>query len=84
MYAIRSYYALTTTEPFDNPVDIISTEILNAPNLLPSVSNPLNDRYWVVEVYGTPGSYTSNVTFTLPTGYLQLGDEANLVSYNFV
>ncbi|MEJ2196577.1 MAG: DUF2341 domain-containing protein, partial [Ignavibacteriaceae bacterium] len=75
-------FSLTTTESFDNPVDIISTEILNAPNILPSVASPLNDRYWVVEVYGTPGSYTANVTFTLPTGYLQLGDEANLVLYN--
>jgi hypothetical protein len=75
-------FSLTTTESFDNPVEIFSTEILNAPNILPSVANPLNDRYWLVEVYGTPGTYAADLTFTLPSGYLQLGDEVNLVLYN--
>ncbi|MCH6575596.1 MAG: T9SS type A sorting domain-containing protein, partial [Bacteroidetes bacterium] len=75
-------FSLTTTNSFDNPVDITSTEILNAPNILPAVANPLNDRYWVVDVFGTPGTYTANLTFTLPSGYLNLGDEANLNLYN--
>ncbi|MCH7535767.1 MAG: DUF2341 domain-containing protein, partial [Bacteroidetes bacterium] len=75
-------FSLTTTNSFDNPVDITSTEILNAPNVLPSVTNPLNDRYWVADVFGTPGTYTANLTFTLPSGYLDLGDEANLNLYN--
>ncbi|MCH8035330.1 MAG: DUF2341 domain-containing protein [Bacteroidetes bacterium] len=75
-------FSLTTTNSFDNPVDITSTEILNAPNILPSVANPLNDRYWAVDVFGTPGTYTANLTFTLPSGYLDLGDEANLNLYN--
>ncbi|MCH7774014.1 MAG: DUF2341 domain-containing protein, partial [Bacteroidetes bacterium] len=75
-------FSLTTTDAFDNPVDITSTEILNAPNILPSIANPLDDRYWVVDVFGTPGTYTANLTFTLPSGYLDLGDEANLNLYN--
>ncbi|MCH9029521.1 MAG: fibronectin type III domain-containing protein [Bacteroidetes bacterium] len=75
-------FSLTTTNSFDNPVDITSTEILNAPNILPSVANPLDDRYWVVDVFGTPGTYTANLTFTLPSGYLNTGDEANLKLYN--
>jgi len=75
-------FSLTTTNSFDNPVDITSTEILNAPNILPSVANPLNDRYWVVDIFETPGTYTANLTFTLPLGYLNLGDEANLNLYN--
>ncbi|MCH8033065.1 MAG: DUF2341 domain-containing protein [Bacteroidetes bacterium] len=75
-------FSLTTTNSFDNPVDITSTEILNAPNVLPSIANPLDDRYWVVDVFGTPGTYTANLTFTLPSGYLDLGDEANLNLYN--
>ena len=75
-------FSLTTTDAFDNAVDITSTEILNAPNILPSVANPLDDRYWVADVFGTPGTYTANLTFTLPSGYLDLGDEANLNLYN--
>ncbi|MFC2136203.1 DUF2341 domain-containing protein [Bacteroidota bacterium] len=74
--------SLTTTNSFDNPVDITSTEILNEPNTLPSVGTTLDDRYWVVDVFGTPGTYTANLTFTLPPGYLELGDEANLKLYN--
>jgi len=34
-------FSLTTTDAFDNAVDITSTEILNAPNVLPSKANPI-------------------------------------------
>ena len=75
-------FSLTTTNSFDNAVDITSTEILNAPNILPSVTNQLNDRYWVVDIFGTPGIYTANLTITLPSGYLNTEDAANLKLYN--
>ena len=53
--------------------DFTVTRIDHAPNTLPSVTHVLNDRYWVVNRFGS-GTYNTNLTFTLPIGYLDPGD----------
>jgi hypothetical protein len=65
---------IQTTDDFDNAVDITVTEISRASNTLPAVTHTLNDRYWVVNVFGTPGTFSANLTFTLPSGYLNPSD----------
>jgi hypothetical protein len=71
-------FSLTTTEDFDNAIDLTATEILNQPNIIPAIPDSLDDRYWVVDAFGTPGTYTTNLTFTLPDGYLVPGEESNM------
>jgi len=73
-----------TSDAFDNAVDISCAEISRAPNTLPSPggnNHVLNDRYWVVDAFGTPGTFSAEITFTLPSGYLDTGDAANLILY---
>jgi len=66
--------SLTTTDAFDNAVDLYSTKISGAPNSLPSGSSTvLNDRYWIVNVFGTPGTFAGNMTFTVPSTFTNNG-----------
>jgi hypothetical protein len=71
-------FSMTTTDAFDAAVNVTATEILNGPNVLPASPDSLDDRYWVVNVFGTPGTFSVNVTFQLPAGYLNLGEEASM------
>ncbi|HEY9165364.1 MAG TPA: LamG-like jellyroll fold domain-containing protein [Candidatus Kryptonia bacterium] len=68
---------LTTTDDFDNQVNLVCTRIDNSPNVEPSTSGVnLNDRYWVVTAYdGPPGSFSVNLTFTVPSPYTNDGKE---------
>ncbi|MFC2136204.1 DUF2341 domain-containing protein [Bacteroidota bacterium] len=75
-------FSLTTTDAFDNAVYLTSTEVLNAPNTLPSVDNQLDTRYWIVDVFGSPGTYETNLTFTIPAGFLEVGHESYTKLYN--
>ncbi len=61
-------------DAFDNPVDITVTRIMNPPNV-PAVgsSTMLADRYWIVDVFGTPGTYRVDLGFTVPTSFTDDG-----------
>lgn len=61
-------------DAFDNPVDITVTRIMNAPNALAvGSSTMLDDRYWIVDVFGTPGSYSVNLGFKVPSSFTNNG-----------
>ena len=49
------------------------TEIFSSPNLLPSASTLLTDRYWVMDVFGTPGTYSLNMAFDVPSSFTNNG-----------
>ncbi len=68
---------LTATDDFDNQVNLVCTRIDNSPNVEPSTSGVnLNDRYWVVTAYdGTPGTFSVDLTFTVPSLYTNDGTE---------
>ena len=53
--------------------EITVTRIDTIPNTLPLATHVLNDRYWVVNRFGS-GTFSTNLTFTLPSGYLNVGD----------
>lgn len=66
--------SLTTTDAFDSPVDLVATAIAASPNDLPGVtSNELDDQYWVLDAFGTPGTFNANLTFTVPSSFTENG-----------
>ena len=68
--------SLTTTDAFDNQVELVCTKINNTPNVEPSTSGQnLDDRYWVITPYGTPGTFSVNLIFTVPSAYTKDGAE---------
>lgn len=59
--------SVTLVSPFTNACDVVALEIPYAPNALPSSTYTLSDRYWVLNVFGNPGTgYFGNMSFTLP------------------
>ncbi|MBI2427227.1 MAG: T9SS type A sorting domain-containing protein, partial [Ignavibacteriales bacterium] len=55
--------SLTTTENFDAAVDLTSTAIAVAPNTLPSgYSSIIGNTYFVVTTFGTPGTFTADMS----------------------
>ena len=61
---------LITTDDFENPVDLVATQIAAPPDSLPTGSAvTLSDRYWVITPYGTPGTFSTNLIFTVPSAY---------------
>jgi len=67
---------ITTVNAFDNPVDICVTKLSRAPNTLPDsiTETKLRDRYWVINLFGDPGTFNTKVKFTLPNGYINVDD----------
>ena len=67
----------TAADTFDNPVDLCATQINSAPNVLPNgPTTCLQDRYWVVDLFGTPGTFSTNLTFTVPSTFTDNGSYA--------
>jgi hypothetical protein len=61
---------LTTTDAFDNPVQVVATQIPATPNSLPvGSSTVLDDRYWVINTFGTPGTFAASLTFSVPSSF---------------
>ncbi len=67
---------LITTDDFENPVDLVATQIAAPPDSLPTGSAvTLSDRYWVITPYGTPGTFSTNLIFTVPAWFTANGAE---------
>lgn len=69
---------LTITESFDTPVDVSVTSIPLSPNQLPDVETPLEDAYWIVETFGSAGSFTYSLEFSAPSEFIQEGNDLTL------
>lgn len=66
--------SLSTSDAFDNAVDLVATAIDAPSNVSPGDSlNDLNDRYWVINAFGTPGTFSTNLTFTVPSSFAENG-----------
>jgi len=58
-------------------VDVVVNEVPYGPNVLPtSVANTLQNKYWIINTYGTPGVFNASLGFTLPSGKLNPTDTA--------
>lgn len=70
--------AIDVTEPFDNASDVYANEIANPPNSSTGIGGTLYpDKYWIVNAFGSPGTFTASLTFTLPAGFITQEDIDN-------
>ncbi|MBI2429172.1 MAG: VCBS repeat-containing protein, partial [Ignavibacteriales bacterium] len=70
--------SLTMSDGFDNAVSVTATAIVRSPNIQPPGTNTiLSDRYWVMNVFGTPGTYSANLTFTVPSTFTDNGTRSS-------
>ncbi len=73
--------SLTTSDNFDNPVDLYITELDAAPNTSNGISGTqLSNKYWKISAFGTPGTFSVKLTFTVPSSFTNNGG-ANPSSY---
>jgi len=72
---------ITLSDAFDNQVDVYVSEIPQQPNEYPSDGdNFQGQRYWVVSIFGNPGTFSANLTFTYPSGEIdQAGSLGNFL-----
>ncbi len=55
--------SLTMTDGFDNPVDVVCTQVEAPPNQYPvGYSAFVGDKYFVIDIYGDPGAFTASLT----------------------
>ncbi|MEW6060871.1 MAG: LamG-like jellyroll fold domain-containing protein, partial [Bacteroidota bacterium] len=67
--AVLDSVSLTTTEAFDNAIDLTATAISIAPNIFPAAYGSIvGNKYFVVNVFGSPGTFSTNLTFKLGAG----------------
>ncbi|MEW5799904.1 MAG: LamG-like jellyroll fold domain-containing protein [Bacteroidota bacterium] len=65
---------LSTTDAFDASVDITATQINSAPDSLPTASSTvLNDRYWIINAFGSPGTFSTSLAFVVPSTFTNSG-----------
>jgi hypothetical protein len=70
--------ALTTTDDFDTAVDLQLTTINNSPNSIPDgFTEVVGTKYFVMNIFGSPGSFLTNLTITFGPGVLDSRGDAN-------
>jgi len=67
---------VTTTEAFDDVVNLVNTEINRSPNSTTGIAENALNKYFVIHAYGTPGSFSVTLTFTLPEGNISITDQS--------
>jgi hypothetical protein len=61
--------ALSLTTPFENPVDVVVTEVTAEPNIWPDgFSASLGGKYFVIDLFGDPGVFSADLTLTFGEG----------------
>lgn len=69
--------AITMSDGFDNPVDIQVTEVASSPNSFPTgYSAGLGGKYFVINLFGTPGTFSADLTLTFGSGVITAGQES--------
>ena len=66
---------VSVSTSFANPVELTVTEIAALPDSLPA-SASLDSCYWIITPYGTPGTFSANLTFTVPSWFTGNGAES--------
>ncbi|MCK5147571.1 hypothetical protein KAR48_12510 [bacterium] len=68
--------SVATTDAFDNAVDLFCAEIENSPNTTSGTTDNVLDKYFVLYAFGTPGTFSTDLTFTLEEGFISAADQA--------
>jgi hypothetical protein len=66
--------SLNVYDVFDTACDLSITEILYSPDTLPAATHVYSPKYWIIEPFGTPGMFLSDIVITFPSGYLNTTD----------
>ncbi len=70
--------SLTMAEGFDNPVDVQVTEVSADPNVFPSgYTSGIGGKYFVINLFGTPGTFSANLTLTFGSGVITATQESH-------
>ena len=67
---------ITTTDDFDNSVNLVCTDIDRSPNTTNGITGNVQNSYCVLKAYVTPGTFSVNITFTLPEGSISESDRS--------
>lgn len=73
-YFVNGDVTVSITDAFDNASDLTITEIPLSPDANPSTTYSYKEKYWILQIFGTPGLYMADLTFQLPSGYLDPAD----------
>ncbi len=74
VHGISNEFVITTSDPYDNSVDVVVTKINSAPNQLPSGSSTvLTDRYFIVHFFGNAGIFSAMPQIYVPTTFTNNG-----------
>jgi hypothetical protein len=69
--------SLTMTDGFDNPVDVYVSQVTGEPNAYPTNYNAsIGGKYFIIDVFGDPGTFSANLTLTFGEGVITAGQEA--------
>jgi hypothetical protein len=69
---------LNMTNGFDNPVDVYVSEVTSEPNSYPTgFSSSIGGKYFVINIFGDPGTFSASVSFTFGPGVVTAEQEAN-------
>jgi hypothetical protein len=69
--------SLTMSDGFDNPVDVLVSEISTDPNNYPSgYSSSLGGSYFVIDVFGDPGTFSADLTLAFGAGVISSAQES--------
>ncbi len=70
--------SLTMADGFDNPVDVQVTEVEGNPNQFPSgFTSGLGGKYFVINLFGDPGTFSANLTLTYGSGVITATQQSN-------
>jgi len=62
---------LDMEDGFDNPVDIVVTEVTGEPNNFPAgYSSSVGGKIFVIELFGDPGTFTASISLNFGSGVL--------------
>jgi methionine-rich copper-binding protein CopC len=63
--------SLTMSDGFDNPVDVVVSEVSAAPNVWPTgYSTSVGGKVFVIEVFGNPGTFSASLTLNFGANVL--------------
>jgi hypothetical protein len=67
---------ITTTDAFDGPVDLTVTEVDGFPNTTSGTTGTVTNRYWIIDLFGAPGTFSVDLTLTLEPNTISATDIA--------
>ncbi|MFA6470216.1 MAG: LamG-like jellyroll fold domain-containing protein [Bacteroidota bacterium] len=69
---------LSMTDGFDNPVDVYVSELTADPSNYPTgYGSSVGGKYFVINLFGDPGTFSTSITLNFGSGVITAGQEAD-------